>query len=113
MSVQARDVLMLAISLATTACSACLYVLAVLYRARGAFSLTSRSTGNSSGASICPASSLWWGAARTCAPMGPRRFNVCQWRAVRLAPPLVSPAERAMRVLVTDFRETLSKTLGE
>jgi len=43
LSVQARDVFMLAISLATTACSACLYVLAVLYRARAAsrsFALT-------------------------------------------------------------------------
>jgi hypothetical protein len=34
-SAQTRDVLMLAISLSTAACSSCLYVLAVLYRARG------------------------------------------------------------------------------
>ena len=33
-SAQTRDVLMLAISLSTAACSSCLYVLAVLYRAR-------------------------------------------------------------------------------
>ena len=38
-----RDVVMLVISLLTAACSACLYVLAVLYRARAAsrsFALT-------------------------------------------------------------------------
>ncbi len=43
MSGQTRDALMLAISLSTVACSACLHVLAVLYRARAAsrsFTLT-------------------------------------------------------------------------
>ncbi len=36
MSIQTRDILMLVISLATAVCSLCLYVGAVLYRARAA-----------------------------------------------------------------------------
>jgi len=35
-SIQTRDILMLVISLATAVCSLCLYVAAVLYRARAA-----------------------------------------------------------------------------
>ncbi len=43
MSTQARDILELAISLITVVCSACLYVAAVLHRARAASRLVALS----------------------------------------------------------------------